>query len=187
MSISIIAYKRDFFSFLRRNTLKMIICAIIVGLVALVAINNGLTLPDYCDYFEKDGTAIFCVFRQDRGLFSDFFSRLFECAILLAIVILCSFNDFLSLFSLAVLVIKSYKAIFVDIIVIRFLGAGAIVYFVLHLIVMLCCLFAYSCACCLVINSSNRYCYGFKEMGGVCKELIFVVIGLVALVIVETE
>ena len=94
--------------------------------------------------------------------------------------------DFLSLFSLAVLVIKSYKAIFVDIIVIRFLGAGAIVYFVLHLIVMLCCLFAYSCACCLVINSSNRYCYGFKEMGGVCKELIFVVIGLVALVIVET-
>lgn len=186
MNFSCLVYKKDFFSFLRRNALKFIICGAIIAITALVAINNALAYEEFCNYFETNGTVILCFIRRERGLFSLILSALFECLLFLAIMILCSYNDFLSLFSPLVLIIKCYKSIYVDIIILRFLGVCSLVYFILHTFVAVIQLFCYSCASCIIINSSNRYCYKITEMGAVAKELIFVCVGLVFACVLES-
>lgn len=186
MRVSVLAYKNDFRDFLRKNTVKFILFSVIILITAIIAVKNGLILENFCDYFEKKSNIELRLIRGEKTIFSYLLLRLIESVIIFALIVACSYNDFTALFCPLILIYKVYKNLFVDVIILRYLGICAIIYFIIRIITLILYELAYSCACSLLINNSCRYCYGFNEITGVFKSLIPSVIGVGIIIIVES-
>lgn len=183
--MKILLIKTDLVGFVRRNFIKILLI-LSVGIIAgLVAVCNGIAVNDACDVCEKSNNIIILYFNGNRSLLSILFARLFESTLILAVILLCSFNDLTCLLSPVVLAYKAYTTLYFDILILRCNAFFGIIYFVLHAISLLLWLIIYAGASCKVINSACRCSYGFKELGILCKDFVFVFVAVLIAIIVE--
>ena len=185
MAFPIYFCKSEFNRFIRRNAVKIILSAVIAVIICIIALNRALTYESFCDYFEKNKSSILCYFRGEKSIFSLVLTLIFSSLIFFALIILCSFNDITALCSFIVIIFKVYRSIYLDVIIFKFCGISALIYSILHFVIIALHFFILSCACCTVVNSSNRYRYGLGEIVGCSIEVLPVLMLSLCLCIVE--
>lgn len=184
--MKILLIKTDLVGFVRKNFVKLLMILSVGVIAGLVAVHGGVVVNDACEVCEKSNNIIILYFNENRSLLSILFARLFESALILAVILLCSFNDLTCLLSPVVLAYKAYTTLYFDILILRCNAFFGIIYFVLHTVSLLLWLCVYASASCKVINSACRCSYGFKELNVLCKQFVPIFIAVGVAIVVET-
>ena len=185
MRCHIVLCSADFKRFVRNNLFKLIVCGVIILVVLLVGIYNAINFVDFVKYYEEKGGAIISYLRNESSALGVFFVFFIENALFSAVVLLCSYSDFTAFIGFVVLPVKVYKTIFTDIIILRYCGIFALIYFILHFIVTLLQVFALFCMCAINFNGSLRYKFCFSEIVESLKSFIIPLVVLALLCVVE--
>ncbi len=186
MRCHIILCAADFKRFIRENTFKLIVCSIITAIALIIGIYNAINFVDFVKFYEEKGNAIISYLRNESSALGIIFVFLIENALFSVVIWLCSYSDFTAFIAFAVLPVKAYKNIFIDLMILRYCGVFAIIFLILHLIILLSQLFTLFCMCAINFNSSLRYKFCFSEMYETIKSFVPSLIVLAILSVLES-
>jgi hypothetical protein len=164
MHLSLYLLGHDTKHFVRKNSGKLIVFALIFVVCMVIAVRNVFALNTPSDYVENANSALIAYARGNGSFLTLFFVSVLEGAMMVFVVFACSYSDLALIVSYVPFIYKSYSGVFKATAILITFGAKSIPFFVLYILCLLGFLVSYASLIVSTLNSHLRWCYGKNEL-----------------------
>ncbi len=169
MVTTLFLLKNDLKTFIKENFGKLVIAGIIFITSAILGVRGAINIADIAEYCEVKNSALYKCLLNEGSLLVLFFLSLALYVVALFVVFVCSYGNLTLFLSYVVVVLRGYFCFFHAMVLLRYLGFKAMVFFVLYTAAVMFATFLYICYVTYVRECGLRYKYGWGELTRLCR------------------